>query len=139
MVPVISRKVEERQQRFAIFDQAFDCLVVFRRVFLGECRNRRLCRRPVRRQPDFAQVFMCIQLNGFRKLVEHVQRLVHPTPSMARCRERLVESFPEAERAITDGDFRRDGAARLGSMLPYRKAAELLAEFLSFGLTRDML
>jgi len=44
-VPVISGKVEERQQRFAILDQAFDGLVVFRRVFLGECRNRRLRRR----------------------------------------------------------------------------------------------
>ena len=58
MVPVISGKVEERQQRFAILDQAFDRLVVFRRVFLGECRDRRLRCCSIRRQPDFAQVFV---------------------------------------------------------------------------------
>src|ERR1700704_6651154 len=41
-------------------------------------------------------------------------RLVQPTPLMTRCREHLVESFPETERAIADGDFRRDRqAARL--------------------------
>jgi hypothetical protein len=27
---------------------------------------------------------------------------------MTRCREHLVERFPEAERAIADRDFRRD-------------------------------
>src|SRR5208282_41666 len=111
MVPVFSGKVEERQQRFAILDQAFDGLVVFRRVFLGECRNRRLRRRPIRRQPDFAQVFVRIGLNGFRKLVENVQRLVQPAALVTRRREGLVESFPEAERAIADGDLWRDRQA----------------------------
>jgi chaperonin GroEL (HSP60 family) len=41
MVPMIGGKVEERQQRWTILDQAFDGLVVFGRVFLGECRHRR--------------------------------------------------------------------------------------------------
>ena len=58
MVPVLGGKVEERQQRVAILDQAFDGLVVFGRVFLGEGRHRRLRRRAVRRQPDFAQVLV---------------------------------------------------------------------------------
>jgi hypothetical protein len=47
---------------------------------------------PIWRQPDFMQVFVRIGLNGFRKLVEHVQRFVQLTPLMARCREHLVES-----------------------------------------------
>src|SRR3979490_1841443 len=105
MVPVISGKVEKRQQCFAILDQAFDGLVVFGRVFLGECGNRRLRRRPVRRQPDFVQVFVRIGLKGFRKLVENVHRLVQPAALVTRRREGLVESFPEAERAIADGDL----------------------------------
>src|ERR1035437_2758612 len=95
MVPVIGGKVEKCQQRFAILDQAFDGLVVFRRVFPGECRNRRLRRRSIRRQRDFAQVFVCIGLNGLWKLVEHVQRLVQPTTLVTRRRKRLVESFPK--------------------------------------------
>ena len=114
MVPVISGKVEERQQRFAILDQAFDRLVVFRRVFLGECRDRRLRCCSIRRQPDFAQVFVRVGLHGLWKLVENVQRLVQPAALVTRRREGLVESFPEAERAIADGDFRCDRqAARL--------------------------
>src|SRR3977135_3561468 len=114
MVPVISGKVEKRQQCFAILDQAFDGLVVFRRVFLGEWRNRRLRGRQVRRQPDFVQVLVRIGLNGFWKLVENVQRLVQPAALVTRRREGLVESFPEAERAIADGDLWRDRpAARL--------------------------
>jgi hypothetical protein len=69
MVQVISGKVEERLQCFAILDQAFDGLVVFRRVFLGECRNRRLRRRPVRREPDFVQIFVRIGLTDFGDLL----------------------------------------------------------------------
>src|ERR1019366_4332059 len=111
MVPVIGGKVEERQQCFAILDQAFDGLVVFRRVFLGECRYRGFRCRPIRRQPDFAQVFVCIGLNGLWKLVENVQRLVQPAALVTRRREGLVESFPEAERAVADGDLWRDQQA----------------------------
>jgi hypothetical protein len=39
MVPVIGGEVEKRQQRLSVFDQAIDGLVVFGRVFLGECRH----------------------------------------------------------------------------------------------------
>jgi hypothetical protein len=41
---MIGGKVEERQQRWTFLDQAFDGLVVFGRVFLGECRHRRFRR-----------------------------------------------------------------------------------------------
>ena len=41
MVPMIRGEVEERQQGRTILDQAFDGLVVFGRVFFGECRRRR--------------------------------------------------------------------------------------------------
>jgi hypothetical protein len=36
---VIGGEVEKRQQRLSVFDQAIDGLVVFGRVFLGECRH----------------------------------------------------------------------------------------------------
>src|SRR5450759_2625475 len=78
MVPVIGGKVEERQQCFAILDQAFDGLVVFWCVFFGECRDRRLRCCSIRRQPDFAQVFVRVGLHGLWKLVENVQRLMQP-------------------------------------------------------------
>jgi hypothetical protein len=68
---VLGGKVEGRQQCFAILGQAFDCLVVFRRVILGECLYRGC--RPIRRQPDF-----CIGLNGLWKPFENIQRLVQP-------------------------------------------------------------
>ena len=52
MVPVIGGKVEKRQQRLSVFDQAIEGLVVFGRVFLGECRHGVFPARPIRRQPD---------------------------------------------------------------------------------------
>src|SRR4030088_593570 len=103
MVPVISGKVEKRQQCFAILDQAFDGLVVFRRVFLGECRNRRLRRRPVRRQPDFVQVFVRIGLNGFRKLVENVQRLVQPAAFEGKASSRAFQKPSAPSPTATSG------------------------------------
>ena len=44
---MIGGKVEEHQQRLTILDQAFDGLVVFGRVFLGEGRHRCFRRAPV--------------------------------------------------------------------------------------------
>ena len=95
MVPMIGGKVEERQQRPTILDQAFDGLVVFGRVFLGEGRHRRFRRGPVRRQPDLPQILVRVGLHRLGKLVEHVQCLVQPAPLMTRRRERLVEGLPE--------------------------------------------
>ena len=111
MVPMIRGEVEERQQGRTILDQAFDGLVVFGRVFLGECRHRRFRRGPVRRQPDLAQILVRVERHRLRELVEHVECLVQPASLMTRRRERLVERFPEPERAIADGGLRRDGQA----------------------------
>jgi hypothetical protein len=45
---------------------------------------------------------------AFRQLVEDVGGLVHPAALLARLRPHLAERLPEAERAIGDGQLRRD-------------------------------
>ena len=84
----------------------FDSTVLF-----GECRHGRFSRSPIRRQPNFAQVFMRVGLHRLRKLVENVQCLVQPTALMPGRRKRLVEGFPKSERAIANGDLRSDQQA----------------------------
>ena len=54
VVPMIGGKVEERQQRLAILDEAFDGLVVFGRVFFGEGRHGGFGCSAAGRQPEFA-------------------------------------------------------------------------------------
>src|ERR1035437_5793082 len=114
MDPMISWKVEECQQRLAIFDQTIDGLVIFGRVLFSECRHGRFSRSPIRRQPNFAQVLVRVGLQRLLKLVENIQRLVQPTSLVPRRRKRLVESFPESECAVASGNLRCDRqAARL--------------------------
>ena len=114
MRPVLGGKVEKRQQRVAILQQAFDGVVVFRRVFLGESRHRRFGRRAAGRQPDFAQVLVRRRLKRFRQLVEHVGCFVQPASLMPRRRKRFLQRLPEAKRAVAHREFRRvRKAARL--------------------------
>ena len=69
---MIGGKVEEHQQRLTILDQAFDGLVVFGRIFLGEDRHRGFGRGAVLGKPDFAQIPMHVGLNRLWQLVEDV-------------------------------------------------------------------
>jgi len=105
------RKVEERQQRFAILDQAFDGLVVFRRVFLGECRNRRLRRRPIRAS-QISRRSLCALAERISETCRERSTSCAASSVGDASKEGLVESFPEAERAIADGDLWRDRQPR---------------------------
>jgi len=105
---MFGREVVERQQRFAILRQAFDRLVVLRPVFLGEDIDRHLGLSPVRRQVNLAQVLLHVRLHRQRDLVQHVRRLMHPTPLVPCSWKYLVDRLPEAERTVADGNFRGD-------------------------------
>jgi hypothetical protein len=105
---MLGGKIEECQQRLPILEEAIDRLVVFWRIFLGECGDGKIRLRPVGRQPNFAQVVVRIGLYGLRQLIENIQRLVLPTALLARRRKRLVESPPKSQRAVADRDLRRD-------------------------------
>jgi len=61
--PNARREVEEGQQCFAILGQAFDRLVVFRLVFLGEDIDGYLGQRVARRQVNFAQILLHVRLH----------------------------------------------------------------------------
>src|SRR5215831_6721085 len=79
MVPVLGGEVEEGEQRFPIFGQAGDCLVVLGAVFVGEHVDRRLGRRAGRRAVYLAKVGLHIDLNREGDLVQHVGGFVNPT------------------------------------------------------------
>src|SRR5215831_17568912 len=66
MVPVLGGEVEEGEQRFPIFGQAGDCLVVLGAVFVGEHVDRRLGRRAGRRAVNLAKVGLHIDLHRER-------------------------------------------------------------------------
>ena len=63
------REVEECQQCLTIFDQAFDGLVVFGRVFFGEDRHRRFAA-PGSETARSAQILVRVGLHRLRELVE---------------------------------------------------------------------
>ena len=66
--PVLGRKIEERQQRVAVLEQAIDGLVVFGRIFLGEDCHRGVGGRAALGKPDFAQIPMRVGLTDFGSL-----------------------------------------------------------------------
>jgi hypothetical protein len=105
---VLGGEVVEGQHCFAILRQAFDRLIVLRPVFLGEDIDRHLGRSSVRSQVNLAQVLLHVCLRRQRDLVQHVRRLVHPTPLVPCSWKDLVDCFPEAEPTVADGDFRGD-------------------------------
>src|SRR5450759_4265973 len=105
VIPVLGGEIVEGQHCFAILRQAFNCLVVLRPVFLGEDIDRHLGRSSVRRQVNLAQVLLHVCVYRQRDLVQHVRRLVHPTPLVPCSWKDLVDRLPEAERTVADGDF----------------------------------
>src|SRR5674476_661780 len=108
VIPMLGREVEEGQQRFAVLRQAVDRLVMFRLVFLGEDIDRYLGQSAARRQVNFAQILLHVRLHRQRDLVQHVRGLMHPAALMRRSGKDLIERLPEAERTVTNGDFRSD-------------------------------
>src|ERR1035437_2047196 len=108
VIPMLGREVEEGQQCFTILRQAVNRLVMFRLVFLGEDIDRYLGQSAARRQVNFAQILLHVRLHRQRDLVQHVRGLMHPAALMRRSGKDLVESLPEAERTVANGDFRGD-------------------------------
>ncbi len=98
----------ERKHCVAIFRQALDRLVVLRSVFLGKDIDRHFGRSSVGRQIDLAQILLHAGLYRHCGFVQDIRGFVHPAPLMSRGGKDLVERLPEAERAVTDGDFRGD-------------------------------
>ena len=88
-----------------------DALLIFRPIFLVEDGDRRVGRDPGRRAVDLTQVILHRGLDGFGHLVEHVGGLVNPAALMPCAGVNLLDGLPEAERAVPDRQFGRDGQA----------------------------
>ena len=109
MLPMLCREVVEGEQRLTILDQAFDGLVVFdapgfdegvergERIFLGFGH------------PDFLERPLGFRVLALRQLIQDVGGLVDPAALAAGLRPHLLDRLPEAERAIGDREFGRDG------------------------------
>src|SRR6185436_21130764 len=69
---------------------------------------RGLCRRAGRGAVNLTQVGLHVDLDREGDLVQHVGYLVNPTALVAGARKDLLDRLPEAERAVTDGQVRRD-------------------------------
>src|SRR5512133_2402621 len=103
--PVLGGKIEER---LAILRQAGDRLVVLGAVFVGEPVDRGLGRRACRRAVDLAAVRLHVDLDRESDFVQHVGGLVNPTALVPGAWKDLLDRLPEAERAVADGQVRRD-------------------------------
>src|SRR5512134_1494337 len=82
MLPVLGRKVIEGEQALAVLAQAGDRLVVFGAGLRGEAVERLLSLPSVRGLVDRVQVLLGLSLQGGWQLVEHIRRLVHPSPAI---------------------------------------------------------
>ena len=108
MVPVLGREIEEGKHSFAIFSQAGDRLLVLGAVFVGEHIDRGFSGRAGRHAVNRSKVCLHVYLDRKSDLVEHVGGLVNPTPLVPCAGKDLIDSLPEAERAVTDREIRRD-------------------------------
>src|SRR5258705_13609663 len=110
-LPVLGRKVVERQQRIAVLDQAIDRSLVFDLVGFDkgfQCLNGILLGLG---HPDLLQRTLGLGVQALRHLVQDVRGLVHPAALLAGCRPHLAERLPEPERAIGDRNLRRRSQA----------------------------
>ena len=108
MIPVFGREVEEGEQSLPVLCQAGDRLVVLGAVFVGEHVDGSLSGRAGRRSINLAKVCLHVDLDREGDLVEHVGGLVNPTPLVPGAGKDLIDGLPEAERAVADGEIRRD-------------------------------
>ena len=105
---MLGREVVEGEQRLAVLLQALGRLVVLDLVALDE---RVECGFGVGlrlRHPDLLQSPLGLPLLAYGEFVEDVGGLVHPAALLARLGPNFAERFPEAKRAIGDGQLRRD-------------------------------
>ena len=100
------RETVKCQEFFTIFVQAFNRLRVFGPVF----RHRTvegfhrffLCLG----HPDLVKVRLHLALERFRHSVQHVRRLVHPTPLMNTFGIFFPQGVPKTQRPVPNGKFR---------------------------------
>src|SRR6187402_2782317 len=108
MIPMLSREVEEGEQRFPVLRETSDRLVVLGAVFVGEHVDRDLGRRAGRRAVNLTKVCLHVDLDRDGDLVQHVSGLVNPTALVPGARKDFLDRLPEAERAVADRKVRRD-------------------------------
>ena len=99
-------KVVEGEQWDAIFAEALDSLLVLEAVALDEAIECSLGVLPGLRHPDVLQRTLGLCLQALGQLVQDIRRLVHPAALRICLRPHLIDRFPEAKRAIGDGELR---------------------------------
>src|SRR3981081_4945711 len=102
MAPVLGREVEEGEQSFPVLRQTGDRLVVLGAVLVGEHINGRLGCRAGRRTVNFTKVCLHVDLDREGNFVQHVGRLVNPTPLVPGTRTDLLDFLTAARRAVAD-------------------------------------
>lgn len=109
MDPVFGLKIVEGQEGVPVLGQAGRCLRILCRVG-GDKGLERLVRRVFRvRHPDLVERAFGLGLIGLRQFVQHVGRLVDPTPLSPRGSKDLGEGFPKPQGPIADRQLRVHG------------------------------
>ena len=103
---MLGGKVIESQQHIAILVETFGCLFVFQLVALDKSIERNLGVGPRFGHPNLLQGAFGLRLLALRQLGEHIRSSMDPAALLARGRPDLAGSFPEAERAVSDRQFR---------------------------------
>ena len=110
MLPAFDRLMIKSEQARFVLEQDFNC---FRIYGLETLLNSNGCGSgfqfglvPI----DVVHQLFSALLNGFLHFIQHIGRLVHPTPLPLGCRIDLTERLPEAERSVANAKFRRGHA-----------------------------
>jgi hypothetical protein len=124
VLPMHGREIVERQQRPAIFGQAGGRLVKFHLVFGEEAVEGFFGIGTSLRHPNRLEIRLGFGLHGLRQFIQYIQEanvyrerqaltqcLMHLASLLSRRAEFFLKRLPEPKRAITDGEFRRDGKA----------------------------
>src|ERR1700677_617545 len=106
MNPVLCWKVIEGKQDVPVFQKTGSgcgilCIVTLKEViecFLGGLLSLG--------HPDLMQIILRSRLDAFRQLVQNVSCFVHPASLPSGLAEDLRQSLPEAERTVSDREFR---------------------------------
>lgn len=107
MDPVGRGEVIKAQQLRVIFLQARRRFGILVGVGFAEVGEGLLGRGAGRCQVDLLKEVLGVWLQFLGQLVEHVGRLMHPATLRATGGPLFFQGWPETERAIADGQFRR--------------------------------
>jgi hypothetical protein len=117
MLPVLGRKVVERQQTVTILCQLLDGFRIFRLIRCHELLECLVCLGARGGHPDRLQASLCAGLLRRWQGIHHIAHLVKPAALRTGRRKHFFQGRPKAHRAIAGGKHPRESMNQWGHPL----------------------